>query len=77
MADFAAGAGAAHRTPPRRSHKERRELGALGDADRKMLLAAGEGNRERAARIFETALHTPIGSDGKTLAHSLMKLGAR
>ncbi len=38
----------------------------------------GRENREkRAARIFETALHTPIGSDGKTLAHSLMKLGAR
>lgn len=42
-----------------------------------MLLAAGEGNSERAAKIFETALHTPIGDDGKTLAHSLAKLGAR
>ncbi len=42
-----------------------------------MLIAAGEGNSARAATIFETALHTPIGADGKTLAHSLAKLGAR
>lgn len=42
-----------------------------------MLIAAGEGKSDRAARIFETALHTPIGEDGKTLAHALARLGAR
>lgn len=40
-----------------------------------MLLAAGEGKSERAAKIFDTALNTPIGPDGKTLAHSLARLG--
>ncbi|WP_448661543.1 tetratricopeptide repeat protein [Sphingomonas sp. CJ20] len=42
-----------------------------------MLIAASEGNAEQAARIFETALRTPIGPDGKTLAQSLAKLGGR
>ncbi len=42
-----------------------------------MLLAAGADDGDRAARIFEVALHTPIGPDGKTLARSLAALGNR
>lgn len=42
-----------------------------------MLLAAGEGRAESAQRIFETALHTPIGEDGRTLAQALARLGNR
>ncbi|HWU96435.1 MAG TPA: hypothetical protein VN029_12615, partial [Sphingomonas sp.] len=42
-----------------------------------MLLAAGDGKAERAARIFETALHTPIGENGKTLAQALVRMGGR
>jgi len=42
-----------------------------------MLIAAGDGNADRAARIFETALHMPIGEDGRTLARSLARLAGR
>lgn len=42
-----------------------------------VLLAAGEGKTDRATRIFETALHTPIGANGKTLAQALARLGNR
>jgi tetratricopeptide (TPR) repeat protein len=42
-----------------------------------MLLAAGSGDTERARKIFETALNTPIDGKDRTLARSLARLGTR
>lgn len=42
-----------------------------------MLLAAGEGDKQRAQRIFDMALNAPVGVDGKTLAQSIARLGMR
>ncbi|MGK6317894.1 tetratricopeptide repeat protein [Sphingomonas sp. DT-204] len=39
------------------------------------LLAAGDGDRERARRIFETALTTPIDGSGRTIAQALARMG--
>lgn len=39
-----------------------------------MLLAAGDGDKERAQRIFDIAINTPIG-EGRTLARSLARMG--
>jgi tetratricopeptide (TPR) repeat protein len=47
--------------------------GALGA----MLLAAGAGDTEKARRIFETALRTPIDGSGRTVAQSLARLASR
>lgn len=41
-----------------------------------MLFAVGEGKTDVATRIFETALRTPIDDKGKTLAQTLVRLGA-
>lgn len=42
-----------------------------------VLLAAGGGDREKAQRIFETALNTPIDGSGRTIAQSLARMGTR
>lgn len=42
-----------------------------------MLLAAGSGDAAKSRRIFEAALATPIGANGRTLAQSFARLGAR
>jgi tetratricopeptide (TPR) repeat protein len=39
------------------------------------LLATGDGNAERARRIFETALTTPIDDSGRTIAQSMARMG--
>jgi Tfp pilus assembly protein PilF len=41
-----------------------------------MLLAAGAGDRDKAQRIFQIALNTPIDGSGRTVAQSLARLGA-
>lgn len=41
----------------------------------RILLANAEGDLDKARRIFETAVNTPIGSDGRTIAQSLTRLG--
>lgn len=41
-----------------------------------MLLASGSGDAEKAKRIFEVALATPLDGGGRTLAQSLARLGA-
>ncbi|MEI9851963.1 MAG: tetratricopeptide repeat protein [Sphingomonas sp.] len=42
-----------------------------------MLLAAGAGDGDKAKRIFETALDTPTGDGGRTIAQSLARLASR
>lgn len=42
-----------------------------------VLLAAGDGNPDRARQIFETALTTPMDGSGRTIAQSLAKMGMR
>lgn len=42
-----------------------------------ILLAAGSGDAEKSRRIFETALATPLGASGRTLAQSFARLGTR
>ncbi|MES2442153.1 MAG: tetratricopeptide repeat protein [Pseudomonadota bacterium] len=42
-----------------------------------MLLAAGEGDKDRAQRIFEIALKTPIGDNGRTVGQSIARMGTR
>ncbi|MBO9714812.1 tetratricopeptide repeat protein [Sphingomonas sp.] len=42
-----------------------------------MLLAAGKGDKERAAKIFETALNMPMDEKGRTLAKSLAGMASR
>lgn len=42
-----------------------------------MLLAAGEGDKDKAQRIFELALTTPVDASGRTVAQSLARLGTR
>jgi Tfp pilus assembly protein PilF len=41
----------------------------------RVLLASAEGDPGKAQEIFETAVNTPIGKDGRTIAHSLARLG--
>lgn len=42
-----------------------------------MLLAAGEGDKDKAQRIFQIALNTPVDARGRTVAQSLARLGTR
>jgi tetratricopeptide (TPR) repeat protein len=42
-----------------------------------VLLAAGADDSEKARRIFETALNTPVDGSGRTVAQSLARLGTR
>lgn len=42
-----------------------------------MLLAAGSGDAQKAQRIFEAALATPLDASGRTLAQSFAGLGVR
>jgi tetratricopeptide (TPR) repeat protein len=39
------------------------------------LLAAGQGDSDRARRIFETAVNTPLGKDGRTIAQAMARIG--
>lgn len=42
-----------------------------------VLLAAGAGDKDKAQRIFEAALNTPVDGSGRTIAQSLARLGTR
>lgn len=66
-----------------RIEEGRRRTGVALRLDRKsfsaafasMLLAAGEGDKDKAQRILEIALNTPVDASGRTVAQSLARLG--
>jgi tetratricopeptide (TPR) repeat protein len=41
------------------------------------LMEAGAGDPERARRIYERAINTPVGESGRTIAQALARLGPR
>jgi hypothetical protein len=55
----------------------RLDRGSFSGALAQVLLAAGDGNADRARQIFDTALTTPIDGSGRTIAQSLAKMAMR
>lgn len=67
--------GAFERAKERIKIATRLDRNCFSAAFARILIANAEGDEDKARRIFEMAVSTPIGKDGRTVAQSLMRLG--
>lgn len=67
--------GAFERAQERIKIATRLDRNCFSAAFARILIANAEGDQEKARRIFEMAVRTPIGKDGRTVAQSLTRLG--